>query len=243
MKVAVLLAGNVRTLELCKQNILDTFKFLSPDYFVSTYNNSHQYHYFMKRSLNFHNDIALNDEEIKNKFVDFSIKDILIDDQQYAEEIYTTESEKFNKNMLFGDSSHFLQFWKIKRGLDLITQYEIDNNISYDIIIKTRTDLIHKDLSCINFSNIHEKIVVCNSTERNTESMQVNDQIIISTKKNIVNVIDFMINEFYAHSSERSSVHIPHSLLKYSIDSNNLTADILPLLECIQRENGIRSYL
>jgi len=28
MKVAVLLAGNVRTLELCKQNILDTFKFL-----------------------------------------------------------------------------------------------------------------------------------------------------------------------------------------------------------------------
>ena len=237
MKVAVLLAGNVRTLDLCKQSTLDAFKFLSPDYFISTYNNSHQYHYFIKRAINFHNDTILTDIEIEEKFKDFSAKDILIDDQKYAENFYTNEAKNFNTNMIMNSSSIFLQFWKIKRGLDLITKYEIANNISYDVIIKTRTDLIYKDLSCIDFSNIKEKIVVCNG------ALELNDQIIISTKENMYNVINFMLEEFYRFSNKICNVDPQHRLLKYSVDSNNLKIDILPLLEYIQRENGQKSYL
>jgi len=237
MNIAILLTGNIRTLDLCKQNTLNAFKFLSPDYFVSTYNASHQYHYLVKNAINFNNDSILTDIQIEEKFLDFYPKSILIDDILYAKNVYETESKKFNKNMIFDASSHFLQFWKIKRGLDLIQQYEIDNNISYDIIIKTRTDLIYKDLSCIDFANINEKVVVCNG------AVELNDQVIISTKQNMINVINSMLNEFYNYTSEYSKINPPHGLLKYSIDKNNLKPDIQPLLEYIQRENGIRSYL
>lgn len=237
MKVAVLLAGNIRTLDLCKQNILDSFKFLSPDYFVSTYNTSHQYHPLVKGAIRFNDEYILADDAIKNKFFDFSPKSFKIDTIDFAENFYISESKKFNRNMLFNNSSHFLQFWKIKQGLDLIQQYELENNINYDVIIKTRTDLIHKDLSSIDFSNINEKVVVCNG------AIELNDQIIISSKTNIISIIDSMLDEFYNFTNNYSKINPPHGLLKYSINKNILKTDIQPLLEYIQRENGIRSYL
>jgi hypothetical protein len=237
MKVAVLLAGNIRTLDQCKENIINAFKFLEPDYFVSTYDNQLQYHHCVQSSLGVFSDSILTENQIIEAYKDFNPKEILIDSQNFAQQIYAEKSGNFKVEMLADSSSHFLQYWKVKRGLNLIKKYENENDVKYDIIIKTRCDLLLNDLSIIDFSKINDQVII------GGYSPILNDQLIITSNDTMNQIIDFMLNEFYTFTNCKSNQAMPHGLFEAAIDNTRLELQKYSLSDCLLRENGIRNKI
>jgi hypothetical protein len=238
MKVAVLLAGNIRTLDQCKENIINAFKFLEPDYFVSTYDNQLQYHHCIQNSLGVFSDTTLTENQIIEAYKDFNPKEILIDSQNFAQQIYAEKSGNFKVEMLADSSSHFLQYWKVKRGLNLIKKYENENDIKYDIIIKTRCDLLLKDLSIIDFSKINDQVIV-----GGINSPVLNDQLIITSNDTMNQIIDYMLNEFYTFTNCKSNISMPHGLLEGAIDNTRLELKKYDISDCLLRETGVRNII
>lgn len=207
MKTAVLFNGNVRTIDQCKNSILSCFEHLNPDYYVSTYYNQFGYHPYVKGSINFYEDPTLHQQEIIDKFADFNIKYLLIENIDEINQYYKQEEIKFNPNMK-GNESSFLQYLKFKKGLSLIENFEKENSIKYDIVIKTRCDLFHYDVvKQISFDDIAQKIIICSG------NVFPNDWILISSRNNIFKIIDFMMKEFYEYSNQMSNQDPPHKLL------------------------------
>lgn len=236
MKTAILLNGNIRTIDQCKNNILDCFEHLNPDYYVSTYYNQFGYHPFVKGSINYHEDPVLSEKEIIDKFASFNLKSILIEDIVKINEFYRQEESKFNSSMK-GLESSFLQYTKFKKGLDLIRKFENNNSFQYDIIIKTRCDLFHSDIiKQISLNDLAQKLII------STGNVFPNDCILISSKNNIFKIIDFIVEEFYKYSNNISNQKAPHGLLLAAAQSIPLIIDSYNIMSYVVRANKIQYY-
>jgi len=236
MKTAILLNGNVRTIDQCKNSILSCFKHLNPDYYACTYFNQFGYHPFVKGSIGYHEDPVLSEKEINDKFIDFNLKSILIEDIFEINSFYKAEENKFHPNMK-GLESSFLQYAKFKKGLELINKFEIEHNIQYDIIIKTRCDLFHSDIvKQISLNDLAQKLIISSG------NVFPNDCILISSKNNIFKIIDFMIEEFYKYTNANSNQMAPHGLLLAAAQSIPLSIDSYKIMEYVVRANQIQYY-
>ena len=236
MKVAILLTGNVRTFNECKSNILSEFSSLKPDYFISTYDTAFQYHPCVKGSLNFNEEYVLPDSEIYNLFYEFSPKKIIIDKESEMNDYFYNNRNNFSRGMLSCDSSHFLQFYKIQKGLEVI----LESGIDYDIIIRSRFDLIIKNICDLRLDNLEETFVVgYNNPDAVTQML--NDQIFLSTKKNMINVINSIISEFYSQSHILSSTNFPHGVFQSGIELNSLKIKKEPIADCLVRVNNVHN--
>lgn len=236
MKTAVLLNGNVRTIDQCKKSILNCFKQLEPDYYVSTYYNQFGYHPAVKESIGYYEDPILSFDEIKNKFIDFNLKNILIENIIDLKGFFNKEEEKFNINMKNLESS-FLQYLKIKKGLIEIDNFEKNNNITYDIIIKTRCDIDHtENLNHVNLFNINKKLIISNG------NVFPNDCVLISSRDNMFKIIDFMIKEFYEYTNQISNENAPHGLLLSASQNLGLEIESSHIMNYVIRANKIQYY-
>lgn len=242
MKVAVLLTGNIRTLDQCKSNILEKLGIFNPDYFVSTYNLMYQHRPYMitdlKNNLEFFDEVCLTDSEVKEKFLDFSPKGVQIHSEDFINQIYNIEMLKFKPEMKSDSSSHFLQFWKVREGLNLIKNH----NVNYDVIIRTRCDLILKDLSKLDFSDIESKIILGYNIENASYSV-LNDQLIITSPKNFDTIFDFINNEFYEYTNSKSNFSFPHGVLESSIETSGLILQKPSIVEGLLRADGILNMI
>jgi hypothetical protein len=228
MKTAVLLNGNYRTFDRCSIEFLDKFKHLSPDYFINTYDVRYMYHCCIKNALNFHGEETID----VNSFSDFKYKDILVDSYSgmvrwFDEEILPT----IHPAMILENGSSYLQLIKWKKGLNMINDY--------DVVILSRFDVIPNSIENLDFTNIKNKVIM------NKCSMGfANDQILISTKENLIKIIDFMISEFHNFTIDSSRNTIPHNLMKNAIcGSDIIHEEHSQLLHCILRENNIKALV
>lgn len=235
MKVAILLNGNLRTIEKCSENIYNSFNHLSPDYFVSTYRNQYGYHPYIQTFLQYHDDPILEDSQVLEKFYKFNPKLVFIENVNDVNEFYSKEVGKLSPNMNNIESS-YLQYLKIKKGLNLIEQFENNNNIKYDVIIKTRCDIIHKNIVGIDLSNIDNKIII------STGNIFPNDCILISSRDNMFSIIDFVINEFYHLTNPISTTNPPHGVLLAGIQNRNLEVQQHPIMDYVVRVNRDHYY-
>lgn len=236
MKTAILLCGNIRTLDVCKRNILDTFKHLNPDYFVSTYYNINQYHPCVQGSIGCFVDSVKDEHEINTYFKEFNPKSIVIDSIEQANKVYSDIGGlEFNNKTGINYSSGYLQFWKIGRCLTELDNYEFDYNIKYDCVIKIRCDLLFKSLNFfpLDYSNLSDEFWV-NLSVPNT----YNDQLFISTKENIKNINNIILDNFFNFIDEFKGSG--ESLLKKVLDSSGLQIKQYDLLDYIVRENNIK---
>lgn len=201
MKVAVILCGNIRTWE--RSNLLD-FIDMDVDYFISTTNKKYNYHPFISSKYGYNdiNDDLISNDEIKNLFK-FNYKSLVISDDDIIDE------SKLSENMRNIDSCYH-QFNRIKKALDLVENYEIENNIKYDFIVKTRFDMkYHYKLS--NYLNDTNYVIT-----------SIGETIIISKRDDFFNIINFSVNEFYKKTDINSHLNPPHGLFLSSININNL---------------------
>lgn len=231
MKTAFLLTGHYRTLDQCRDTIIKEFSKFNPDYFINTYSTRYNYHPCVANSINFYNETIISDEDLS--IIDF--KGVLKDDLTLANSVFSTEFPKFHPSMKFSSNSHFLQAWKLFRGVQFISQFEETYNLKYDRLIVARTDILPCDLSDLNFDDIESNVYLTKSSFE-----KANDHIMISSKDNIIKVIEFMVSEFYKFRCDDSNLHIPHILLDNAIKMNNLVRIDYPILEYILRANGIK---
>ena len=236
MKTCVLLSGNIRTIDKCIENISNTFDFLSPDYFISTYDLRFGYHPYIKNNLNYFEDSYLTNQDIFNFYTKINAIDFLIETHNDCFNFYESEKEKFNSKFKDLESS-FLQYTKIKKGIDLINNYENKNNFKYDLIIKTRNDIIHNSIE-YDFSTLinSNKVIVSN------KNVFPNDCIIIAERNNFIKVINSMVEEFYQSKYPNSDLKPPHGLLEASIINNDMTIETLAIMNHVARINTNHYY-
>jgi hypothetical protein len=212
MKVAILLCGNVRTWEKCKDSFDIFFKNIDYDIFVSTYDKQYDYHPYWTNQHPEFKDNMLDDIFIKNLFINNNkVKDIIItkDNDKFIEQ------ERIKMNIKMKDYYHgFSQFNNIKPVLVSMEKYEEKNNFKYNIVIKTRFDILYNNILNYKINN-NEILIDSNNTFPN-------DWFFIIERKNINNFINFLINEYYDLKYESSTLKPPHGVFENSCNDNKL---------------------
>ena len=133
MKVAVLLCGNIRSWNV--ESFIKTFEpstNTEVDFFIHTYNNILMYHEYIEKVVGVQdNNKKLSTEQVIN-IIGLEPKAIVVEDQDDIEPV----SPDFPIN-----PDTYYQYRKFKLCNDLRLKYEKENNINYDIVIKTRFDI------------------------------------------------------------------------------------------------------
>lgn len=136
MKIAILLAGHLRTWERCKNNFIETLSDVSNheiDIFVDTYDQMFRTDYAVHNEQNFQR--CLLKEDIVNSFHGLNVVS------------FSMEPEVLG-------IAHLNQARKLLKVFDTFSEYEAQNGI-YDLVVKTRPDI--KILEKVNYSNIHSE--------------------------------------------------------------------------------------
>ncbi len=215
MKIALILSGNIRTWDRCKHTYFNTFSKLNPDVFISTYDRRYEYHPYVQSILKKNSDESiLSENDIKDFLQDMEIKSIEIEKSSEIDSMVDEEMKLFNPNMREINSC-YKQFRKAKNCIDNIIKYENENNFIYDYIIKVRFDTLFND---VNVLPSNDTTVVINNN-----GVLPNDWAIASKRDNFINVITFMMEEFYQMRYPNSADSPPHQLFQNAIDHNNLT--------------------
>ena len=136
MKVAILLSGHIRTWESCKSNFLIHFNKFGdvPDVFIHTY----------RQKVNSYNgddgkQTDLNDDEVKDLFKELNVKKIVIEnDNVHMDEFMKNYSIYSNGILLpvYGQGMKLMLCNKLRK------EYEQENNFKYDVIVRTRFDIL-----------------------------------------------------------------------------------------------------
>lgn len=149
MKLAILLCGHIRTWNDCKLNFEETFGKENVDIFVRTYDVIYGYHPYIKNTINFKDDVIMDDDEIKKLFMfsnsNITLRYICIENQN----IVDNEVKQYDSIV---NNDYLSQYRNFKKNFDAVKSYSEINNIQYDFIIKTRMDLKYKGVF-----NIHNK--------------------------------------------------------------------------------------
>lgn len=246
MNTAVLFTGNIRSFDQCKETYIREFSHLNPDYYVTTYDTRYNFRSY----VNFHNDINLDENSIRNFFLDINPKHIIIDNLSLMVDFFNKEKEKFDYHIIHNGSNdkieanHFLQFYKIKTALDMISEYEILLNKKYDVLIRSRMDLIIKDIHTLDLSNLENSIIVgyeevARTTTVHPSAWAWNDFFTITTVENMKKVIDNLLSEFYVRTIEKSSWGYPHGIFESGIIKSNLNVINKNILSHIIRYDNV----
>jgi hypothetical protein len=246
MKVAVLFTGNIRSFDQCKQNFIEKLSFLNPDYYVTTYDTRYNFRTY----VNFHNDVNLSDDEIVNFFSGMNVKAIEIDNLAKMLEYFNSEKQKFDSSMTECEQNHFLQFYKFKKGLDLVSNYEKITDTKYDVLIRARLDLIMKDINHLDLSNLENTLIngweiysKWTASPTSDEKKVWNDFFMISTLDNMHKIIDNLLSEFYKKTHQKSPYAFPHGVFEAGIVKSNLKVENVDILHRIIRYGDITEFV
>ena len=231
MKVAILLTGNLRTWDQCKQQFIDTFG--NTDVFLSTYNMRYGYHPVLRGRFNDYTDEIISNDYILDQFKDVNLKSYIIEDYLEVERFIDEELKIVHPSMNTHPAS-FGQYRKLKQCVDLLIMEECKVNEKYDLIIRTRCDMIYD-------KDIHFKIEG-NQILHNTPSIPgtefIPDQVLVSSRDNMINVSNFIFNEFYNPVYDDSLHHPPHGILRNAIRYLNLSKVEKDIFKGMLRKNG-----
>jgi len=232
MKYAIIINGNYRTWNQCRENFAQTFCDIDYDIFLTTYNRKFGYHPYIKGVLNYHIDEPISKEEILEGFKDLNVKGMLYEDMTLIEDFINEENNKFDVKMQNIHSS-FGQYRKIEEACRLIERYEQENNFKYDRIIKTRFDLTYVPFS---------KNIQPNEAAITPGNCFPNDHIYILERDQFIKSNGFIMNEFYKPIYPNSHETPPHTLLLNSFLHFNLSVKTIKMTSSLIRVNQVQQF-
>lgn len=160
MNIAVLLFGQPRHIELTYNYILEEFSDLPAkriDFFGHFWNIVGYTPEDEDRDTQKHDTPFLKKIYKKDISKLLPFKELIVDDNRVIDELCLSWM-KINKHCLdgilpipdtIGQCRYYLaQHYSIRQAYSLLTNYEAKNDIKYDVVIKTRTDLIYKNKQC-----------------------------------------------------------------------------------------------
>lgn len=223
MKTAIILVGNVRTWNYCKDNFNQIFSKLNPDIFLSTYDLQYNYHPAIKNKIGDYTDILLTEEFIKKMFEGFNVKDFDIEDGQKIIDMTQVNSSFKEYATCYGQYSRF------QKSIQMIEK----SNIEYDCVIKTRCDLIHNDF---HFVDLKRNIII------DSGNIFPNDCVLITNQNSMKNISNFIMKEFLNPKYSDSHLNPPHGILHNAIKEESLLISSQKIMNCVIRKDGKKYY-
>ena len=225
MKTAIIIAGNVRTWEKCKDSFISVFG-TETDIFVSTYNRQYAYHHWIKQSLNFHEDFDLSKEHMQTMFSGLNLRGCIIDD---IDSYVDTNVKPHICNKFPGDAYLSLaQYFKLNDAIDMMKKYEESNGFKYDRVIKTRFDITYNPIDC---PNIDDRVYIDGSGA----GVFPCDWIFIANRRITLSINDFIMGEIRDMKHESSLADMPHKLFLNGIRASAKELQPSPLVNSIIR--------
>jgi hypothetical protein len=174
MKIAICISGYLRTFKDCYLNILDNvIQGHDYDLFIHTYDklgNSQGFQF----EIDVNKDIDL--EYLKNLK---NLKGLVV--EKYDDIKYLFENKI---KLLYHDPNRFLSMlYKIYQCNELKKKYEIDNDFIYDLVVRTRGDLIFSNKINLNVKNININSYAWNGISEFENSYLYNDQFAIGSSE------------------------------------------------------------
>lgn len=233
MKTAIILCGYTRTWEKTIDSFKHTFDSMNADVFVTTYNKRYGYHPHIKSKTNFFTDELVTEDELVKAFEPINPKWLEIEDADTLEKALEEENKNLHYKMR-GFNNSLGQFRKLKLAVDYLQEYETNNNIKYDYIIKTRCDMIYYPETDFNI-NPSEALV-------DSSNVYPNDCIIKCERDDFVHIANYLYEEFYMFRDPRSDVAPPHGMLEAAFKSRNLNIITRKLMKSVLRATGEDFY-
>ena len=156
MRIAICISGFIRTWEYTKKSFIEQLtkdKNNIYDVFIHTYNQN------LYEATAEKKDLFLSKDEIEKQFENINVKVLIVENREQTLPIILEESKKYsflsNYNLLNPESSDkntisisivartYDQLRKIHLCNEERKNYEKENNIQYDLIVKTRFDLCY----------------------------------------------------------------------------------------------------
>lgn len=204
MKIALLVCGQMRTFDHPKVlgYLNQLIQKLNCDVFLSTWTN---------RGISVWSEHALKDQlsiqtEEKNKSINASHLDLISNIKKYKIDNYdrfidekcTDEIKSLliqsSDNLYYSKATSIPSLYKLYSSYQLMKKYEKENNIKYDIVIKTRPDFLHvhtdieKYFDKVDDTLFHINIDITFCPNR------VYEMFLLSSSKNMKVVCDSWIN-------------------------------------------------
>ena len=225
-----MLVGNVRTFDECKESFKKTFGDI--DIFISTYDLRYQYHPVVKNNIGDKQDEILSYEYMNNLFEGLNVKSILIEKDSAVTRFVNEENNRLHP-LLQNIHSSYAQYRKLKTCIDLVVDNENKMGFKYDYLIRTRFDLMYNKFDY----EIGEKEFIHNAGDT-PDSEFLNDYFFWTNRDDMINISNFIMNEFYNPIYNNSNEGPPHGLLRNAIKHNNLKRTPKNIVSYLLRKNG-----
>lgn len=234
MRIAVLLVGNIRTFDRCVFSFKEFVTNCKTDVFVGTYDLRYGYHPCVKHSVGLIEDELLNPSQVHDMLKPISPCDVRIDTHS---EFCNDKMPIIGRGFLPHEYKSLIQFFKLEDALSMMLEHEKNNKIRYDLVIKTRCDLIYQGNipTTLNFSN---NIIV------DEGNVFPNDCVIIGNRDIMEKLINKMADICKTTTDRESdaTVDIPHGILNLASQSLGYNFLEAPLIRGVMRSNGEIPY-
>lgn len=158
MKIALLLSGEIRDYKKCYKNIFEFIGNHDCDTFIVTWDKIGGSIHSGNKTFNNQN---IDIDDIKNKFKPKKIK--ILSKEKWNN--YTSKILNVNNNIHQRETGVFIQYYLWLLTFLEFKKYKIENNLNYDIIIRTRPDiyLINKnvDFNALNLNLVYSSYENC----------------------------------------------------------------------------------
>lgn len=232
MKTAIILNGFVRTWDRVIGNFVETFAYMKPYVFVTTYNKQYGYHPHIKNLTKVEEDHYLTDEYIQKLFEPINPRVLIIEDADILDEKIELEKTSMAPSMR-DITNGFGQFRKQYLICSDIQQYEEDNGFKFDRIIKTRCDLMYPEV--VNFDIAEDEVLV------DSGNVFPNDCFIMAHRDHFLKISESCFNQFYFPKPD-SHEEPPHRVLKNAIDETGAEIIKRKVMKSVMRVTGEQVY-
>lgn len=238
MNLAIILVGNVRTFDECRDNFCKTFERFNPDIYINTSDVKFDHHPAIQGRIGDHSDEPLE----VNKFLDdiwsngiIRKGDVVYKVVQDTKEFMETEF-KFRTPLDKLGNRTYSQFYRLNDCMEILNNYLY----KYDVVLKTRFDLLYNSDKFTD--QLFDPVFLSQAVVFDAGNVYPNDCIFFSTQQNMTNISNFLNNEFFEPKFRNSDVDPPHRLLRNAFDYHNLRHMPVRLIDCVVRKNGVKHY-
>lgn len=232
MKIALLIAGHLRTFERLSKDYERLFSHKECDVFIETYDTLYGYHPVNRSRLGNISEVEITQAWVKDVLGFFNIISLSINNEA------NLKHEVEIPNWMQGAQIHSNSFYPLilfQRLTTRMRNQEEKSGIEYDLVIKLRPDLkLRKDIFNITPGNDTIYLQVGN--------VQPNDWIIIGNSTSLKRLSDALIKEVYCPSSTASKKAPPHGFYRSACHTAGLSFEARSLAKGILRANGVLEW-
>lgn len=237
MNSALIICGNLRSFEQCSSTFEQIITKLNCDVFICVSDKQYELHPYIKQTTGFNNDCDLSRDLILSKLsicknMTDKIKSVIVIDRiQEDNDIHDNYIAKFDQRKGWLGTDIFKQYQKLNTCAMSVKQYENDNNIKYNYILKTRFD-VNINIDSLPSYPLYDNTVYTSQGA----SEQINDLVLITnTIDTMMFICDNIKKHFFSNIGSQENYANIHTIL-YPIFKSNGINSIQSIISEVNRD-------